>query len=413
MRILIINQPFWPDVVATAQHLADWTEHLVARGHTVTVIASRSVYGRPGAVLPRTDNYKGARVLRVGSNLFHKGGALTRLVDFCLFHLRALWKALTLPRQDVVVCLTTPPFIGVVGMLVQALRGSRYVQYEMDLYPDIAVALGTLKKGGLPELFFEGVHRRLLRAADRVVVLGRCMRRVLLAKRVDDITRKLVVVTPWAEATLNAPSVGDGEGISFRQKNGLVDKFVVMYAGNLGLAHDTQTMLGAMERLRDDDGVRFVFVGGGRRMKEIQEQVAAKGYRHVLLLDYLPREELPDMLAAADVHLITQAPGTAGLIVPSKLYGILAAGRPSIYIGPPDAEIPCTLAEEKVGTVLAPGDVDGFVAALDAYRKLAPYALVARTRAVLERGHTRLQCTQALTAMVESLAAPRGSEFTL
>jgi colanic acid biosynthesis glycosyl transferase WcaI len=403
MRVLIINQPFWPDVVATAQHMADWAEQLAARGHTVTVIASRSVYGRQGAVLPKTDTYKGVRILRVGSNLFGKGRILTRLVDFGLFHLGAMGKALTLPRQDVVVCLTTPPFIGIVGMMAKVLRGSRYVQYEMDIYPDIAVALGTLKRGGLAARLFERLHRRMLRAADRVVVLGRCMRRVLLAKGVEGLERKLRVVTPWAEVPAETVSPEEREGLSFRKQHGLEDKFVVMYAGNLGLGHDIQTLLGVIERFRDEATIRFVFVGGGQRTREIREQVSAEGYRHVLLLDYLPREELPGMLAAGDVHVITQGAGTAGLIVPSKLYGILAAGRPSIYVGPADAEIPYTLREESVGTVLAPGDVEGFITAMNRYRSSVPAELASQARAVLARGHTREQCTEALTAMVEEL----------
>ncbi len=406
MRILILNQPFWPDVVATAQHMADWSEHLTARGHQVTVIASRSVYGRQGAVLPKTDNYKGAKIYRVGSNLFRKGGFLTRMVDFGLFHLRALWRAMTLPRQDVVVCLTTPPFIGLIGMLLKSLRGSRYVQYEMDLYPDISIALGVMKPHSMAARLCERIHRQLLHSADRVIVLGRCMHRVIVAKGIA--AEKLALVTPWADPDEIRP-IPRTEN-PFRSAHALNDQFVVMYAGNLGLGHDTQTILGAMQRLNADAAVKFVFVGGGRRISEIRQSITDMRLSNALILDYAPREELAQVLSAADVHLITQAPGTAGLIVPSKFYGILAAGRPSIYIGPADTEIAYTLAEESAGRVLAIGDVDGLVAAIQALRQSqsenasTAQSLSDRVRAVLHHQHTRQQCVSALTAIVESLA---------
>jgi glycosyltransferase involved in cell wall biosynthesis len=230
------------------------------------------------------------------------------------------------------------------------------------------------------------------------------MKRVLLDKNIAGLEQKMALVTPWAEP---APStrIPIAEN-PFRLRHNLVGKFVVIYAGNLGLGHDTQTLLGAMERFREDDAIRFVFVGGGRRMKDIQDVVDAKGLTNVLMLDYLPREELAGMLSAADVHLISQAPDTSGLIVPSKLYGILAAGRPCIYVGPSDTEAAYTITEEDVGIVVAPGDVEGYVAALQTYRQLPTGTLAERTIAALARGHTRESCTQALTSLVEELAGP-------
>jgi colanic acid biosynthesis glycosyl transferase WcaI len=405
MRILLINQPFWPDVVATAQHLADWTEAMVAQGHEVTVIASRSVYGKQGAVLPTRDTYKGVHIYRVGANLFQKGRILTRLVDFGLFHLLALYRALRLPRQDVVVCLTTPPFVGVIGMLVKNLRGSRYVQYEMDLYPDVPIALGVMKPRSLTSRFFEAIHRKVLRSADRVIVLGRCMRRVIEAKGIAP--EKLVLVTPWADPAELQPVARATN--PFRLQHGLADYYLVMYSGNLGLGHDITTMIAAIEQLHRsadprDQATRFVFIGGGRRMLEIRRAIEEKRLTNTLILDYQPREQLAATLSAADVHLITQAPGTSGLIVPSKFYGILAAGRPSIYVGPADTEVAMTLQETGLGTVLAIGDTAGFVQALRHLRDERNAAAIAATetqaRELLTTRHSRQVCTRTLTAMV-------------
>ncbi len=407
MRILIINQPFWPDVVATAQHLADWTEELISRGHEVTVIASRSVYGKQGGNLPKRETHNGVRIYREGVNLFKKGSILTRLIDFGLFHWLALWRAMTLPRQDVVVCLTTPPFIGIVGMLVKLARGSRYVQYEMDLYPDVPVALGVMKPGSLLTRLFDAIHRKLLRSADRVVVLGRCMQRVIEAKNIP--SQKLVLITPWADPDEIRPVLRETN--SFRREQNIDDKFVIMYSGNLGLGHDIGTMTGAMVDLQNssdprDRACHFVFIGGGKRMLEVEKFVAANKLRNVSILDYQPREHLGETLSAGDVHLITQAAGTSGLIVPSKFYGILAAGRRSIYIGPSDTEVAYVLREQDLGKVLDIGDVAGFLAAIRELRDIPGKAAAdeGRTRQLLRDLYSRRACTGKLTAMVESLA---------
>ena len=406
MKILLINQPFWPDVVATAQHMADWGQSMTAQGHQVTVIASRSVYGQQGAVLPKREEYRGIKIYRVGANLFKKGRILTRLVDFGLFHLLALWRALTLPRQDVVVCLTTPPMIGVVGMLLKTFRGSRYIQYEMDLYPDVPVALGVFKPRSLVTRIFERIHRRLLRSADRVIVLGRCMHKVIAAKNIPE--NKLVLITPWADPDELQPLPRHQN--PFRKEHGLDDKFVIMYSGNLGLGHDITTLCSAMEKLAAssdplDQAVRFVFIGGGRRMQEIRRYLDGKHLANTLILDYQPRESLAETLSAADVHLITQAPGTTGLIVPSKFYGILAAGRPSIYIGPDDTEVALAIREDHLGTVLAIGQVPELLAAIRALQSnpAAQLDMQAHARTILTQRYSRAVNTQKLTTLAESL----------
>ncbi len=293
-------------------------------------------------------------------------------------------------------------------MLVKNLRGSRYVQYEMDLYPDVPVALGVMKPRSLITRFFEAIHRKLLRSADRVIVLGRCMQRVIESKGIAPA--KLILITPWADPTEIAPVPRTTN--AFLKHHNLTENYVVMYSGNLGLGHDITTIVAAMEQLHAsprprDQATRFVFIGGGKRMQEIRRIIDQKKLTNTLLLDYQPREQLSDTLSAADVHLITQAPGTSGLIVPSKFYGILAAGRPSIYIGPADTEVAITLTESSLGTVLPVGDTPAFLTAL---RQLRDNALLptaptteSRARTLLTNLHSRQVCTQKLTTMIESL----------
>jgi glycosyltransferase involved in cell wall biosynthesis len=420
MRILILNQPFWPDVVATAQHMADWAEYLASPEggeHTVSVIASRSVYGKGGAVLPKRDTYKGVAIDRVGSNLFSKGRILTRLVDFGLFHLRALARALTLPRQDVVVCLTTPPMVGMVGRLLKLFRGSKYIQYEMDLYPDVAIALGVMKPAGLAARLFDGIHRYLLKKADRVIVLGRCMKSRLETKGVPP--EKMVLITPWADPDEIRPVPRATN--AFRKQYNLENKFLIMYSGNLGLGHDIETLCQAMKRLYKEGatggggnvdnsggGIAFAFIGGGRRVDEVRKFVAERGegMPEPLILPYQPREKLSETLSAADLHLITQGTGTSGIIVPSKYYGILAAGRPSLYIGPADTEIAMSITESHLGTVIPVGDVDGVVNAIRRWQhqSAALPTFESRARTVLRDHFSRQVCTRRLTEIAAQVA---------
>ncbi len=196
----------------------------------------------------------------------------------------------------------------------------------------------------------------------------------------------------------------------FRRQHNLTDNFIVMYSGNLGLGHDITTMLAAIETLHAstdprDQLTRFVFIGGGKRMTEIRRAIEAKNLTNTLLLDYQPREQLADTLSAADVHLITQASGTSGLIVPSKFYGILAAGRPSIYIGPGDTEVACVIAETGFGRVLNIGDAGGLVSAI---REMANTRRDFETpaRDLLRANYSRAINTEKLTQMLQALDTP-------
>ncbi|WP_428387472.1 glycosyltransferase family 4 protein [Mucisphaera sp.] len=358
MRVLILNQPFHPDVAATAQHAHDLGRYLVAQGHEVEVVASRSIYGQTGASLARFEVVDGIRVHRVGVSLFGKRGIAARLADFLLFYVLAGFRVLTLERADVVVTLTTPPFIGLLGAMLRLLRGSRWVYWGMDLYPDVPVALGVMKPDGWLTLGFEALNRWCLRRCDRVVALGRCMKGLIESKGVPG--ERVNWIGVWAA---NPAEATEPEASGYRAEWGLSGKFVVMYSGNLGLAHDAETLVAAAERLADRDDLRFVFVGSGKRMAEVSDRVAA--LPNGAVYGYQPRERLGELLAAADVHLISQLPAFTGVVVPSKLYGIMAAGRASVFVGPEEAEVAMELKASGCGETLAVGDVDGLVRVIE------------------------------------------------
>lgn len=373
MRVLLLNQAFYPDVVATAQAAKDLADALVRRGHTVTAVASRSIYGKSGAVLPKAERVAvrdGAGavvgeidVRRVGASVFGKAGYAARIADFGFFYLLAFLRVMITKRPDVVVSFTTPPFIGLVGIVNRWLRGGRAVYWVMDLYPDLPVACGVMKPRGAATRFFEGVNRFILRHSDVDVVLGRCMRDRVLAKGVPAGRVQLIPI--WAETAGMVPMAHEAN--PFRAalaRGGRAAEFVVMYSGNFGIGHDAKTICDAMERLKGERGVQFEFVGGGKRRAEVERFVAERGIDAARWHEYQAREKLGESLSAADVHLISLREGVEGIMVPSKLMGIMAAGRASIFVGHPGSEIARVLTESESGLVVREGDGAGLAAAI-------------------------------------------------
>lgn len=413
MHIVLLNQAFHPDVAATAQMAKDLADHLVRRGHRVSAVASRSIYGQSGAVLPKREHIevpdaegRTIEVRRVGASIFGKRGIAARAADFLLFYIRAGWVVLTMPKADVVIGFTTPPFIALVGVAAKLLRRSRVIYWAMDLYPDVAVAHGLLKERSLSTRLFERVHRFILRHSDATVVLGRCMERRVLDKGAPPARVHLIPV--WADCDeLNPPARPDNP---LRERWGLGDDFVVMYSGNLGLGHDAATICRAMDRLRDEPGVRFVFVGGGKRREEVERYIDEHGLTSAAYHDYQPREELAQSIGLADVHLISLSPEMEGLLVPSKLYGIMAAGRASIFIGPPGSEIARVLTETGCGLVVDPGDDEALAEAILSLAKdrAGNEAMGHTARAALQGRFDRLTSCSAWTDLIENVTGTPG-----
>lgn len=382
LRVLLINQVFWPDVAATAQHGHDLGRYLVARGDRVTAIASRSIYGQAGGTLPARDSVDGIEIRRVARSLFGKRGILLRAVDFGLFYVAAGWKALWLPRHDVAICFTTPPFISLLGWFLRLVKGTRWVYWVMDLYPDVPVACGVMKQGSLATRFFERVNRFCLGRADRTVVLGRCMRDRVVAKGIPE--SRLALINVWSDQD-EFPAIPRLEN-AYRREWGIGDRFTVMYSGNFGLGHDVATMCEAARLLAEDDRFRFVFVGGGKKKAEVEAFVARHQLRNASIQPYQPRARLGELISMGDAHLVTVTPGMEGLIVPSKAYGILAASRPLLFVGPPSCEIARVVEEERCGVAVATGDAAGLA---EAIRTLA--ASPAQAREMGERGRRALE----------------------
>lgn len=405
MRILILNQCFYPDVVATAQHGWDLARDLVAAGHEVTAISSRSMYGSKGAALPSHEVVDGVRIERVGSSYFGKGSLVARTIDFVRFAATAFLRSMTIGRQDVAICLTTPPFIGTVGWVLRCLRGTKFVYWAMDLYPDLPIACGVMSARSPFARLLESVNRFCLRRADKVVVIGRCMRDRVIAKGVDPSRIELIHV--WSDADEVVPLPLRDTGL--RRSWTADDRTVVMYSGNFGIGHDVETIAGAVSALRDDPRILFVFSGGGERKAELLGRLQAEGLGNFVDVAYQPRERLAELLGSADVHLASLRDGVEGIMVPSKVYGVMAAARPLVVIAPMESEISRAVAESGCGTVVRCGDTDALAEAIRGYASDGSRVEAdgAKGRAALERRWGASHALAGWRRLLESLGASR------
>lgn len=412
--MLIVNQSFWPDVVATAQQADDLARFLVRRGDEVTVIASRSLYGKKGSRLAPVDSNEGVKIHRVSQNLFDKRGIGTRAIDYLRFNLACMLKALLLPRQDVVICLTTPPFIALTGVLLRLLKGTRFVYWTMDLYPDLPVEAGFIRRNGPLHKVLGAIDVLCLSRADTVVTLGRCMYRRILAKGIAP--ERVTTIHPWADPTeifelparrfeppvdalgkLRTSTTAPYAQNRFRKEWDIGDRFVIQYSGNFGLGHDADTVCRAMLSTKDDDGIRWVIVGDGIMVPKVVRFVQEHHISNVIIRPYQPRERLNELIALGDVHLVLMVPAFEGVILPSKLFGILAAGRPVIFVGPQESEISHVIQESSCGFVVPNGNSTALLCGIRELRENPTLAL-----ALGHRGRKALETRYSMQNACES-----------
>lgn len=353
MKILLLNQFFWPDEAATSQLLTDLACHLAAGGHEVTVICGESAYSAGGgAGAPPVE------VVRIRNSRFSRAPK-ARLLSYLSFLAGAAWRGLWVARPDVVVSLTTPPLLSAVGALLKTVRRSRHFIWVMDLYPDVAVDLGVLRAESWVTRIAGFIADAAKRHADGIIALGECMRERLVKRGIPE--EKIRVAENWADGSKMIPlPLPDGP-------------FTVLYSGNLGLAHDTDTICGAIERLRHDRRFLFVFIGGGPQWAKVMSYCREREVRNVRFLPHAPREQLGTNLARGHVGLVTQKPACAGSVVPSKVYGLMAARRPVLFIGPREATPARIIEKSGCGWRIDCGDVNGLVSLLEilnAHREL-------------------------------------------
>jgi colanic acid biosynthesis glycosyl transferase WcaI len=374
-RVILVNRVYWPSTAATAQLLTDLAEGLAEQGWDVHVIAA----GEPST------RHHGVTIHRTGGSDRH-GGLVSRTMNYGKFRRGAQRQLANLVGPgDVAVVMTDPPLLGTAVTDIVVKRGGRVVHWIQDIYPEIVTHLGALAAFPLSPL-------RALRdvawlAASRCVTLGEDMMQAVASRRVP--AGRIAIVPNWAPRELHAPAASDA--ISARRRAwGATDKFVVAYSGNLGRVHEFTAVLDAAERLKARPDILFLFIGTGARFAEVRSAARSRGLENLRLLPPETRADLPAALAAADAQLVTLKPGFAKLVYPSKLAGVLAAGRPVLFVGPTNGEIARLLAHEQCGVAVGPGDGERLAATIVAWQADATHRaqLGGNARTVYEQRFT-------------------------
>jgi glycosyltransferase involved in cell wall biosynthesis len=363
------------------------------------VLCGDRSYPDPARIAAPQERVHGVWIDRVRTTGFRGGGRAGRLANYCSYMLGAALRLLCMRRPDAVVSLTSPPMVPLLGLVGARLRSARAYNWAMDLYPDLAFALGYLRLGSLVGKTLSGLSRIALRRSDCVIAIGEAMARRLTAAG----ARRVVVIHDWADGGAIRPRPVAGHPL--RRAWGWEGSFVILYSGVMGLAHEFGTVLAAAERLQDRTELRFVFIAAGARRDEVEREARQRGLRNVEFRPLVPREAIGDSLTAPDLHLVTLRDEVAGMLVPAKIYGILAAGRPCLYVGPAGCEVARILDEGRCGVRVAAGDDAGLVAAIRQYLGDEPRRVAEgeRARRLFDE---RFDRPRAMTAFRQLLAPP-------
>lgn len=425
MRIAVLNQYYWPSVAATAQLGADLCEALVRAGHEVVVFASQGDYVGGGARLPARAEHNGVQIRRLPATAFGKkaiplpilrraGSVPGRLADYGSFYGLAT-AALLAARADVYLCLSTPPLIALAGLAAARLRPrARFAYWCQDVYPQMAIALGWLDARSPLAHALGAVSSLLVRQADLVVAIGERMAAELRAQG----AQAPVIIHNWSDGAAIDPALAPPPELNRYRALASADPqaVVVGYAGNMGLAHDFTglcDLLRSAQKIEGAERLRFLFSGEGERKSQLWAAAKVGGLLdggpgpQAVFLPYQPREDLPELLCAADLHVVTMADEAAGLMVPSKLYGALAAGRAVLLAGPAETEADDILRQLDCGLRVNAQDGAGLRAALtqllhDDARRVA-YG--ERARAGFMRHFDRGRACARFVREIETLAA--------
>ncbi|TSD85141.1 glycosyltransferase family 4 protein [Mycobacterium sp. KBS0706] len=352
MKIILANRYLYPDESATSRMTSSLAFALARKGFAVHGLTSRTFHNDRDRHLPPREVTNGITIHRLATSGFGRDRLWGRALDYFTFHLSAaLWVLWHAQAGDVCVVCTDPPLLSVTLALLLRLKRARMVNWLHDLFPEVALELSVVRRGRAERMALALRDWSLRRAACNVAPIAQ-MARFLERRRIP--AERLAVVHHWSDGAAIRPIPREANPL--RQDWRLGNAFIVGYSGNFGRAHEFNTILGAAAQLKHRDDIRFLFIGGGHKRAAIEAEIRARGLDNVILKPLQPRELLAESLGLADIHLVSLLPPLEPFVIPSKFYGILAAGRPTLFVGDPDGEIGGILQRHRCGHAVAIGD---------------------------------------------------------
>ncbi|HBY57853.1 MAG TPA: hypothetical protein DEG96_08375 [Candidatus Atribacteria bacterium] len=382
-KILVIEQHFYPEVAATGQLLLDLCEDLVKAGYQVKVITGNPTeiyqyHNHKKINVPRKEIYKGIEIVRLKNTTLSKYSMTGRVINYITFHFSIFFHIIFSQKADLVLVLSNPPFIAFHGLILKLFKNCKVIYNVQDLFPDLAVELGKLKNKPFI-IVLKVLSRYIIRKMDKVVTVGEFMEKKIKEEILNDTdNHHVMTIHNWADGKKIKVIEENDEDNYLRKEWGLENKFVVLYSGNIGYLHEFDTIISAAENIQNKgyNDIVFVFIGEGIKKEYIKKKAEERGLNNILFFPYQPREKLTYSLGIANVSLVTLEKGFEGMVVPSKIYGILASGRPVIAIVGGESEITEIIRKGKCGEVVQIGD----------YQRLA--------EAIINYYHNRKRCRE-------------------
>jgi glycosyltransferase involved in cell wall biosynthesis len=356
MRLTLVNQFYKPDLAPTG-HLAAWlADHRAEHGDQVTVVTSSGGYV-PESSERLTAEQGNPHIYRLWSPQLGKGSSVKRIIDYSVFFVQACLRMLLLPAQDVILSLTTPPFIHLSALLHKTLhRRARVMVWIMDCYPEVLEQTGAIRQGGWISASMRALNRFAFRRTDRIICLDMAMSRLIQSQYAEGGDFPQIEVIPNWERSEDFPEASAPSRWETADQLSLEGKFVILYLGNAGYGHRFETVIEAARQLRNDPYI-FLFVGGGEKWAWLEQAKEDHDLANIVMHPYVPKEITPSVMAAADCGLITLNDEALGVISPSKLHGYLAMGLPVIYMGPAGGNVDEAIRQHALGASLRHGDV--------------------------------------------------------
>jgi len=403
VRLWVVSELYHPEVTSTGYFLTGVAEG-VAASRAVRVLCSQPTYSSRGTLAPVTEVHNGVHIERCMGTRFDKDRLALRLLN--LITITVSIGSLVfrrVRRGDVVLVVTNPPSLPFIVYPMARLRGARVVLRIEDVYPEVLIAAGMATPSSLLVRLIGGATRMLYRRMARIVVLGRDMG-ALVGAKLGDRTDRMVRIPNWGDIDSVSPLPRASNTVL--ASIGASDKFVVQYMGNMGRTHGVDTLAAAALRMRNIAGLHFLFIGWGARKAALEEMVAEERLSHVTVLPGCSQDELAMHANAADIVVIAFQEGMAGVSVPSRMYNVMAAGKPILAVAESHSELAYVVLEERIGWVVAPNDVEALAAAIEAAASLSKDDLDemgARARIAAVSRYSKLPVIEAYTRLMNEL----------
>ncbi len=356
VKLSVVTQFFPPDYAATGQLIDELVRHLGRKGLDISVFTGQPGYANKEEQAPSFEQRGSVKIHRSRITKFASKRISGALIGGLLFAIRAvLHLAFNFHKHSILLVTTAPPFLPVIGYVLNLVFGLPYICLIYDIHPDISVELGMIRRDHPVVKVWTWINKLVWRNSKEIIVLSDNMKARIVA-HCPEVENKIAVIHSWADPQKVYPI--EKKDNWFAKENGLVEKFTVLYSGNMGRCHDIDTMFDAALKLKDEP-IQFVCIGHGAKQDSLKEKIEEYGLNNFVFLPYQDKKDLTYSLTACDLTLVSVSEGMEGLVAPSKVYGYLAGGRPIAAICPKSTYINDMLSEGECGAGFVNGDAEG------------------------------------------------------